>query len=61
MGTTQGNSLCSYLLAKAPCFVIFYIFSSTKSENRSRSGGGRRMNIQQTMYTPVCKWKNDTC
>jgi hypothetical protein len=36
METTQGNSLCLYLkLAKhhVPLF-IFYVFSSTKSENR---------------------------
>jgi hypothetical protein len=38
MGTTQGNSLCSYLyLRLAKCHVshfIFYGFSSTKLENR---------------------------
>jgi hypothetical protein len=38
MGTTQGNSLCSYLyLRLAKCHVshfIFYIFSSTKLGNR---------------------------
>jgi hypothetical protein len=38
MGTTQGNSLFSYLYLKlakhhVSCF-IFYVFSSTKSENR---------------------------
>jgi hypothetical protein len=38
MGTTHGNSLCSYLYLKlekhhVSCF-IFYVFSSTKSENR---------------------------
>jgi hypothetical protein len=38
MGTTQGNSLCSYLylkLAKSHVsHFIFYTFSSTKLENR---------------------------
>jgi hypothetical protein len=38
MGTTQGSSLCSYLYLKlakhhVSCF-IFYVFPSTKSENR---------------------------
>jgi hypothetical protein len=37
MGTTQGNSLCSYLylkLAKRPVsHFIFYVFSSTKLDN----------------------------
>jgi hypothetical protein len=36
--TTQGNSLCSYLyvkLSKTLVFLfIFYVFSSTKLENR---------------------------
>jgi hypothetical protein len=52
MGTTQGNSLCSYLYLKLAkhcvlCF-IFYVFSSTKLETgfawgwegRVGSGGG---------------------
>jgi hypothetical protein len=38
MGTKQGNFLCSYLYLKlAKCHVscfIYYVFSSTKSENR---------------------------
>jgi hypothetical protein len=55
-------------------FIIFYVFSSTKLENRfclgggwhwweQRDGGerGRRMNMVQIMYTHVCKCKNDTC
>jgi hypothetical protein len=35
MGTTQGNSLCNYLYLKRHvlCF-IYYVFSSTKSENK---------------------------
>jgi hypothetical protein len=41
MGTTQGNSLCSYLYLKlAKCHFshfIFYVFSSTKSENRRQN------------------------
>jgi hypothetical protein len=66
MEIPQGNSLCSYLYLKLPkmlCFS-FYLFSSTKSENRrveqvlpggeevGTSGvvgkGGRRMN---SVYT----------
>jgi hypothetical protein len=48
MGTTQGNSLCRYLYLKlakwhVSCF-IFYVFSSTKLENRRAEqillGGG---------------------
>jgi hypothetical protein len=38
MGTTQGNFLCSYLYLKLAkrhvSHFIFYVFSSTKSENR---------------------------
>jgi hypothetical protein len=78
-GTTQGNSLRSYLYLKlAKCQVshfIFYVFSSIKLENRGRNrigavgtvgggGGGERggrVNMVQTMYTHVCKCKNDTC
>jgi hypothetical protein len=62
MGTTQGNSLCSSLYLKlTKCHVshfIFYVFSSTKLENRrvEQVGGvgdrGRRMNMVQTnVYT----------
>jgi hypothetical protein len=33
--TTQGISLCSYLYVKHHvCLFIFYVFSSTKLENR---------------------------
>jgi hypothetical protein len=37
METTQRITLCNYLylkLAKTPYFSMFYVFSSTKSENR---------------------------
>jgi hypothetical protein len=47
MGTTQGNSLCSHLYLKLAkphvAHFIFYVFSSTKSENRKVEqvwGGG---------------------
>jgi hypothetical protein len=52
MGTTEGNSLCSYLylkLAKHHVYhFIFNVFTSTKSENRravqvwGRGSHGRR-------------------
>jgi hypothetical protein len=62
--TTKGNSLCSYLylkLSQISCFP-FYIFSSTKLENKrveegvpvGRGSGGerdRRMSTVQIMYT----------
>jgi hypothetical protein len=40
---------------------MFYVFSSTKSENRSRSGGGlfKGEEVGQTMYTHVSKCKNN--
>jgi hypothetical protein len=72
MGTSQGNSLCSYLYLKlakhhVSCF-IYYVFSSIKPENRrvkevlpgeGVGGGkrGKRMTMVQTMYTQVCKCK----
>jgi hypothetical protein len=46
--------------------IIFYVFSSTKSENKRvehvllRSGGGGwGGGVAQIMYTPVSKCKND--
>jgi hypothetical protein len=73
MGTTQGNSLYSYLYLKlakhhVSCF-IFYVFFYYKIEEQEAgtcsAGGcgekGGRMNMVQTMYTHVCKCKNDTC
>jgi hypothetical protein len=81
MEISQGISLCSYLnLKQANCQVflfIFYLFPSTKSENRrvkqvhwggSTSGrgevgrrGDRRVNMVQKMCTHTCKCKNNTC
>jgi hypothetical protein len=29
-----GNSLCSYLYLQQKCHIFFFLFSSTKSENR---------------------------
>jgi hypothetical protein len=43
MKRTQGNSLCSYLYLKLAKTSCFYLFSSTKSENRLAEqvlGGG---------------------
>jgi hypothetical protein len=58
-------------------FFIFYVFSPTKSEDRTSSvrwggdwhwwegrvgrEGGRRMNMVHIMCTHVCKCKNDSC
>jgi hypothetical protein len=50
---------------------MFYVFSSTKSENKSEeqvlpgdggvgSGTGRRVSMAQIMYIHACKCKNDT-
>jgi hypothetical protein len=78
MGTTRGNLLCSHLYLKpATCHAshfIFYLFSSTKSENRfcPRSGWvgtGRSGEVEgkglEDEYgatcAHVCKCKNDTC
>jgi hypothetical protein len=80
METAHGISLCNYFclkLAKMPCFSYFYVFSSTKWENRKveQVGGGigtggsgemvgkkgRRNNTVQIMYTHASKCKNDTC
>jgi hypothetical protein len=44
MGITEGNSLCSYLYLKLEkhnvSHFIFYVFSSTKSENRGTEQRG---------------------
>jgi hypothetical protein len=66
METTQGISLYSYLylkVAKMSCFlIIFYVFSSTKSENKrveQVQPGRCRGGVAQIMYTHVSKCKND--
>jgi hypothetical protein len=69
MGTTQGNSPCSYL-------YLFFFLQNLRTGGqkvcvevvgtggRGEEGGGRlrgrRMNMVQAMYRHVCKWKNDT-
>jgi hypothetical protein len=42
-------------LAKMICLIIFYVFSSTKLENKRGVGG----EVAQTMYTYVSKCNND--
>jgi hypothetical protein len=49
MEITQGNSLCSYLYLKQAKMSFFFLFSSTKSENkkvnRSCGAGGRMVPV----------------
>jgi hypothetical protein len=69
----QGNSLCSYLKQKCPCFSSFLIQIGEQEARTdpdyvvgTRGGGGvwkcwKRVNMMQILCTHACKWKNDIC